>query len=135
MSFQPTRSEPPDEFLDGLLRAYFQKEMPRPWPAPLPPARPAPLPASPRGSGSTRTRLALAASLAFLTVGSVLVADRIHPNAAAPASVPLDNGEARRPNDLRAPDHVKTRLWMEQDPMGSTSIKVDVITEDASSPK
>lgn len=70
--------QPPEDDLDGLLRAYFRAEMPHPWPAlkTLPP-RPvrAPRPAS--GKGLWRSRLALAAAIALFVLGSLLLGSRI----------------------------------------------------------
>jgi hypothetical protein len=127
---------PPGEPIDGLLRTFFRKEMPQRWPvAPRPPARPAPLPPSPRSAGTVRTHLALAASVAVLTLGSFFAAGKVQPNRAATPTFSLpDNPESHLPSELRR-GKIRTSLSLEQDPMGSTTIKVDVITEDGSSPR
>ncbi len=71
----PRSGHPPEDDLDGLLRAYFQAEMPDPWPsfeAPAP--RNGVLPfRRPKPSRFTqwRSRLALAASV-LLLIGSAL---------------------------------------------------------------
>jgi hypothetical protein len=71
---QPTRPPvSPGEDLDGLLRAFYQAQLPHPWPDfKVPGADDAP---SARGSGIrrfalARSRLALAASVALLVFGS-----------------------------------------------------------------
>jgi hypothetical protein len=92
---RPVQSEP----IDGLLQAFYRKQMPRPWPAaPLPPARPVPFPASPRQSGVIRRRLALAASVALLALGSLLVGGKAVPNrpSGTPGIGSLPPGSAHR---------------------------------------
>src|SRR5438105_15021813 len=73
----PNAGRPPEDDLDGLLRAYFQAEMPDPWPsfeapAPrngfLPPRRP-----QPRRFALWRSRLALAASILLLIAGALFL--------------------------------------------------------------
>ena len=74
MSFSerpPLKPRPGGRFgedLEGLLRAFFAAEMPRPWPAgePFPPS---PRPA--RRQSLARSRLALAASVGLLLTGSL----------------------------------------------------------------
>src|SRR5260370_21323968 len=109
--------------------------MPRPWPAaPLPPARPAPFPASPRQSGLIRRRLALAASVALLALGSLLVGGKAVPNRGpGTPGIPLTPGSAHR-ELLPAPEKIKTSLSLEHGPM-RTTIKVDVTAEDVPPPK
>jgi len=80
----PWRGSPGDD-LDGLLRSYFQSEMPEPWPALELPTEETilPLPSktrSPRWK-SFRSRLALAASVAFLLAGAWLIGGSLKPNA------------------------------------------------------
>jgi hypothetical protein len=135
MSLLPTRSMPPGEPIDEVLRTFFRQEMPRPWPvAPLPPARPAPFPSSPRKARLIRSHLALAASVAILIGGSLLLLGKSQPHRGSPEpSIVLpDNGQSQNPRHLLRPENIKTSLSLEQDPMGSTTIKVDVITEDSS---
>jgi hypothetical protein len=135
MNLVPNRPVPPDEPIDGLLRTFYRKEMPRPWPAPLPPARPAPLPNAPRQSGATRRRLALAASVAVLGLGSLVVGGKAVPNRTADTPgihIPAD-GSAER-HSLGAAEKIRMSLSLEQDPMGTT-IKVDVTAEDGPPPK
>jgi len=59
---------PPEQDVDQLLRAYFQRQMPSPWPAFEPPARRTlPFrPAAPRRRFALGSKLALAASVALL---------------------------------------------------------------------
>src|SRR4051812_9136876 len=61
---------PPEQDVDQLLRAYFQRQMPDPWPAFEPPARRTlPFrPAAPRRRFVLGSKLALAASVALLMV-------------------------------------------------------------------
>jgi hypothetical protein len=69
-------AQPPDD-LDGLLRAFFQAELPRQWTAPTTPSvRLAPPPArkTPKGWPVLRTRLALAASVLILAAGALVLA-------------------------------------------------------------
>jgi hypothetical protein len=68
---------PPDRF-DGLLRAYFRKEMPEPWPDFRPPAEPliAGKPIRSARRPLRRSRLALAASLLLLFVGHLCLSGR-----------------------------------------------------------
>jgi hypothetical protein len=88
--------------LDGLLRAFFRAEVPHPWPAvrvpdllsPFPQRngaaahlngddrRPAGIAArfAPRSLARVRSRLALAASLALLLLGTLLLSGKFHLN-------------------------------------------------------
>jgi hypothetical protein len=87
---------PPDE-VETLLRAYFRAEMRDPWPAPplirtsvAAPAEHAP------ARGFNRSRFALAASVALLVGGSLLIPGR-SPNRPAPTPLPrMLPGEAHR---------------------------------------
>jgi hypothetical protein len=80
----------PPENLDGLLRAFFQAEMPASWPAPELPAESFRRPPRPAARWAmTRSRLALAASVALLVTplfffGSPRPAE---PDAAAPGRI------------------------------------------------
>jgi hypothetical protein len=61
-----------EDELDGLLRAFYQAELPHPWPSPEVPALRndvLPLRSSLRRFPMLRSRLALAASVAFLVAG------------------------------------------------------------------
>jgi hypothetical protein len=92
-STDPRLAGPPAGDLDGLLRAYFQKEMPRPWPAaPMPgrafsPHSVSPKPAArdlfrPRRWSLGGSRLALAAAVAALMIGTLLLSGRFQPDRA-----------------------------------------------------
>ena len=94
-------SSQPGDNVDGLLRAFFQAEMPHPWPsleAPAPQPGVLPARATSARSGLFRSRLALAASIAVLIGGSLLLGGKA-PDAKSgrsPVVVP-DNGEATKP--------------------------------------
>jgi hypothetical protein len=127
-----TRPGPPDE-LDGLLREFFQSELPCPWPAaPNPPARSLPSrpfrPPALRAAALRRSRLALAASVALLALGALFAAGKVAPNNNPP---PLTGGSA---SSTSGRPWVKTSLSLEQDPAGATSIRVDVV-EDGRPPR
>src|SRR4051794_23158534 len=86
----PNAGRLPEDDLDGLLRAYFQAEMPDPWPsfeAPAPrngfvPRRP-----QPRRLSLWHSRLALAASILLLIAGALFLLGGSTPNdVAAPAN-------------------------------------------------
>jgi hypothetical protein len=67
----------PDD-LDGLLRTFYQSEMPHPWPELEPPARTILAPA--RASvwnRISRSHLALAASIALLILGTLLFSGKL----------------------------------------------------------
>jgi len=83
MSFlEPPPLKPSDD-LDGLLRAYFQREMPKAWPPPrVPLDRIVPLRRQTTSRRSLiRSRWALAASVALLLLGSMLLPSRFTPDA------------------------------------------------------
>jgi hypothetical protein len=101
---------PPTDDLEALLRAYFRAEMPQPWPAPpLVRAEPQPAAARDRG-GRHRSRLALAASVALLVGGSMLLPGRAS-NRPSPEKLPsLLPGEAIRPTLPEQPAPTKGKL-------------------------
>jgi hypothetical protein len=128
MNLVPTRPVPPGDDLDGLLRAFYRKEMPARWPAPpVPPAHKLPF-RRPPPRGLLRSRLALVASVALLVLGSLFVSGKVGPTAVPdkPGFILPDNGTGKR-EPLPA---IKTSLSLEQDPVGETQIKVDVMLED-----
>ena len=94
-------SNQPGDDVDKLLRSFFQSEMPDPWPsleAPAPrtlalPARPAPA----RGS-LFRSRLALAASIALLIGGSLMLGGNAPDGRSSRNNVfvPTDRGDATK---------------------------------------
>jgi hypothetical protein len=71
LSTQPPVS--PGEDLDGLLRAFYQAQLPHPWPDCKVPAAGGAPSARLRRSALLRSRLALAASVALLFTGSFLL--------------------------------------------------------------
>lgn len=113
---------PPDDEIDGLLRAFFRAELPHPWPAMKAPAAPqtAPVPSSPPHPALWRSRLALAASVALLALGSLFVPGQSPRQPQGPATPRLSGpGSAKR-------EKVKSSLSLEQAPDGPTKIKVEV---------
>jgi hypothetical protein len=85
---EPPLPKPGDD-LDGLLRAFFRSRMPHPWPAlRLPRFRMASAPRPPSsGRSLIRSRYALAASVALLLFGSLLLPGRLTPGS-KPGQVP-----------------------------------------------
>lgn len=65
--------------LDGLLRAFYRAEMPKPWPMPPVPASEI-VPLRRPGQGLMRSRWVLAASVALLLLGSLLLPRRFAPD-------------------------------------------------------
>ncbi len=124
---------PPDD-LDGLLRAFYRKQMPSRWPAPpLPPPAPT-VPfrgPNPRHQALFRSRLALAASVALLMLGSLFVGGkRGAVQTDGRPDMVLPDGSATREKLPPKKGTIKTSLSLEQDPAGETQIKVDVMLED-----
>ncbi len=63
--------------VDGLLRAFYRAQMPHPWPKPPETSsQTLPFRRFSRGQGATRSRWVLAASVAFLLAGSLLLPRR-----------------------------------------------------------
>ena len=84
----------PDD-VETILRSYFRAEMPRPWPAP--PLTGASVQGFPARLGRrlSRSKLALAASLAVLVGGTLVLPGRV-PVARNPSEPHLSPGEATR---------------------------------------
>ncbi|MHB1422764.1 MAG: hypothetical protein ACYC3I_06130 [Gemmataceae bacterium] len=78
---KPPSMQPSDDF-DGLLRAFFRRQLPHPWPAPraLSASVVASRSRSATGRSLMRSRGALAASGALLLFGSWLLPSRITPD-------------------------------------------------------
>jgi hypothetical protein len=133
MNLVPTRTQGPADDLDGLLRAFYRKEMPKPWPAPPgPPGRLLPAQPSPRGFASFRSHLALAASLALILLGSLLAGGKPRSNPDHTPGFHLGAPEATRPprpHQEVSPEKLKSSLSLEQDPEGGTAIKVEIFEE------
>jgi hypothetical protein len=86
---------PSDEETDGLLRSFFQGELPRPWPVLEPPAgavMPLSSPESTRSGALSRSRVVLAASVAFLVGGQALLSHALQTDGSASpgTSAPVD---------------------------------------------
>jgi hypothetical protein len=83
---EPRETGRPADDLDGLLREFFQAELPRPWPAFARPGRATmPLPGAPSWRLRFRSSLALAASLILLALSLGLLSGRSTPS---PQSAP-----------------------------------------------
>jgi hypothetical protein len=132
---ESTRPEQADE-LDGVLRAYFHSELPRPWPeAPVPVGRTLPTrPPASRRSG-LRSHLALAASVAVVALGALFAAGKIAPDAGPGPRLEKPNADV--PPYLRPArrDKIKTSMSLEQDPAGPTTIKVEAVEVDVPPPR
>ncbi len=123
----PNSGRPPEDDLDGLLRSYFQAELPDPWPsfeAPAPRNGVLPLrrPVAPNAN-LWRSRLALAASILLLLATAFLVASGLGGNAAPQGSGlqgPLtgDNSDHLKP--------VPKGLFIPVDENGARSIHEDL---------
>jgi hypothetical protein len=130
---------PPDDELDGLLRAYFQAQMPRPWPAlvlpqdrngvlPLarPPVAPSRLPAREAKAGDGRrplfrSRLALAASVALLILGPLYLSGKFESGGGTSPGISVKEAEGK------GKPKTNSRLWLDQEPDRGTAIKVEVL--------
>src|SRR5690348_15173393 len=79
---EPPSHKPGDD-LDELLRAFFRSQMPQSWPPPVPvaPARSSNSPT--KRNSLIRSRWALAASVALLLLGSLLLPNRVPQDAKA----------------------------------------------------
>lgn len=133
-------AQPPDD-VDDLLRAFFKAQMPKSWAAPDVPAsrRAAPplVARSAKGWPLMRSRLAVAASVALLVGGSLMLAGAFQgrPNGPAAPTIINDKAEALNPDgtpktpkspEIRLPPNIKVNESLIQEPNGTT-IKVDVI--------
>jgi hypothetical protein len=94
---RPT-SPPPDE-LDGLLRAFFQAEIPDPWPSLEAPAPRIALPVTPDSvrKGFWSSHLALAASVALLLGGSLFLSGSFSGGKSGP-TIKLEHDSATHPS-------------------------------------
>ncbi len=100
MNLVPPPPRKPSDDLDFLLRAFFRSQMPDPWPGlRLPSFRPNPAtPATPSRRPLIRSRWALAASVALLLAGSLLLPSRF---TQALKPEPYPGGAHIGTNDLR----------------------------------
>jgi hypothetical protein len=120
LSTQPPVS--PGEDLDGLLRAFYQAQLPHPWPDfKVPDAGGAPS-ARLRRFALLRSRLTLAASVALLFSGSFLL----------PRQAPQQTGpevEIRSPTATNTRPGSKISVYLEQRQGEPTRIKADMFEE------
>ncbi|HZT79508.1 MAG TPA: hypothetical protein VFA26_04785 [Gemmataceae bacterium] len=113
----------PDDELDGLLYAFFRRQMPDPWPAFRRPARPAEAPRQRSRWAGFRPYLALAASVALLVIGSWMLSARSRP--ATPLPGGTDNSATRPRLDQRLPD-LRMKESLIQPEAGPTIIRIEV---------
>jgi hypothetical protein len=139
MSLLVRPNTPPSDELDGLLRAFFQAELPDPFPSLEAPA-PRAVALSPRPARSGwnlfRSRLALAASVALFVAGPLFL-PRPDPDAPKDAvTAPSGDGSARtdvKPGMPKEGD-LKDDVSLEYDPeTGMTRLKITV--DPAGSPR
>ena len=108
----------PDDDLDTLLRAYFRAEMPDPWPsweAPL--GQPAVVPLRPESGRRplSRSRIALAASVALLVAGPLLLSGKFTDQPAKPADANFKDTSADTRGRLGSRYKMRNELSVEKD--------------------
>jgi len=102
---EPPHLQPGDE-LDGLLRKFFKSQLPHPWPAPQAPSTVTPSQRRPMsGRSLTRGRWALAASVALLLLGSLLLPSRFTQDANSENGISGPAISAREPLPARSKRH------------------------------
>ncbi len=105
------RAKPPEDEVDNLLRAFYRRELPNPWPMLTPPSSVASriVPLLPiatllpraRRFPMLRTRLALAACVAFLVAGPLVLASFFSPTRTESAATSQpDVGDAKAEKNL-----------------------------------
>jgi len=100
------RAKPPEDEVDHLLRAFYQRELPNPWPMLTPQSsvrnRIVPLQPVARRFPMLRTRLALAACVAFLVAGPLGLASFFSPTSTESAATtqPTADGASAEKNML-----------------------------------
>jgi len=119
--------ERPGDDLDGLLTAYFHRELPSPWPA-APEAeevavilRHQPAPRKPFWT----SRLALAASVAVLLAGGWMLSGTFHDVSKDGPEGHINDGTATRVKPFK----MKTSL--QQQPDGQIGIQIDVLPDES----
>jgi hypothetical protein len=111
---------PPDE-VETLLRAYFRSEMRDPWPAPPLIRSTVATPADRTSArGSNRSRFALAASVALLVGGSLLIPGRSPSRQTTASPLRMLPGQATR---------VRIQETLIQPKDKPTELRIDVIEE------
>jgi hypothetical protein len=112
---------PPDDEIDGLLRAFYRAQLPHPWPALKAPAAQAPTtPIRPAPSRPPlwRSRFALAASVALLALSSLFLPGKASREPQPPTRPSIGPASAKRAK-------VKSSLSLVQPKNGPTKIKVE----------
>jgi hypothetical protein len=111
---------PPDDEIDGLLRAFYRAQVPHPWPAwKAPAAGPRTVPVLPAPRPALwRSRFALAASVALLALSSLFLPGKAPREPQSPTRPGISSGSAKR-------EKVKSSLSLEQPKDGPTKIKVE----------
>jgi hypothetical protein len=151
----PLPDRPPDD-LDQLLRSYFQSELPSPWPALralTQPGSPADLPGSPVGRRrwlAFRRRLAVAASVAALLIGYLLLAQAFPSSVSkAPSALDQENhfGEKFKVpradphrflppgQEVDVPNGGRARIVEEPRPNNGIHIQVELLPDSATHPR
>ncbi|HZY89767.1 MAG TPA: hypothetical protein VFE78_33405 [Gemmataceae bacterium] len=112
---------PPDDEIDGLLRAFYRAQVPHPWPewkAPAVAPRTVPVRPALLRPALWRSRFALAASVGLLALSSLFLPGKGPREPQSPARPGIGPGSAKR-------DKVKSSLSLEQPKDGPTKIKVE----------
>jgi hypothetical protein len=111
----------PDDDPDGLLRAFFRAELPQPWPAFRRPddRDRAATPARPRSWTAARSRLALAATVAVLLLGTLLLSGQFHGSTPAtrygtPAAKPYWKMQESLEQEQNQPTKLKIEFYPER---------------------
>jgi hypothetical protein len=126
---------PPDDDLDGRLRAFYRAEMPDPWPSWQAPASRVTLPARPtsRRKGFWGSRLALAASVALLLGGSLFLSGAV-PALGTKPPIKLHGGDAIHPKDPGEIPGMRQIRELIVDPKEGTTFDKLILTPDDGAP-
>lgn len=116
-----------DDEMDGLLRSFFQAEMPNPWPTMEVEERPVVLKMAPtpRRRSQVGRRIALAASVALLVAGSFFVFG--HDSGNTRETVVPHSGDDTATTNPMLPPEFELREQLEQLPDGRTRLRLELI--------